>query len=361
MSRPILFSLLLLWGLPGIVWADKESEAKELVEQGNELLSANKFAEAERRFALAQVLLPEASGPYAGLGFAQKGQNRCQDAVVNLKKYLEKAPSGSLSKEVKAALEECNSEEARVSIKTEPEGASITIDPPKGNSAGRSPKNVSLKPGAHTIEITKSGYETVRLELDCAPGATYSLPVVSLTKKGSEGAAPAGGSLFSLMVVPTLGFINFGGVVGFQVRSGLDYHLPLKKKDRLTLGGGLDLGVYKNGAFIEPQLSLATHTGWERGIGASELVRVGLAGDMLFFFHLNTDVDDLNAVVRDPTLGFAIRASTTVRFRLNDKYGLVVHPIAVTADPTSLQFNEFPFFNRTRLIEVFSIGYEQTW
>ena len=59
-----------------------------------------------------------------------------------------------------------------VSIKSEPDGAEITVD---GNFVGSTPSSIYLKSGEHTIKITKTGFKTwdkfVRLE----PGSNITL------------------------------------------------------------------------------------------------------------------------------------------------------------------------------------------
>src|SRR5262245_40801044 len=102
MNRGLRISLAFALGLlPAAVFADKdeEKEVKDHLEKGNDLLSSGQYEAAERHFAIANTLVPEASGPYAGMGFAQKGLGRCDQAITNFNTYLRLAPTGAFAKD----------------------------------------------------------------------------------------------------------------------------------------------------------------------------------------------------------------------------------------------------------------------
>ncbi len=65
-----------------------------------------------------------------------------------------------------------------VSVKSDPEGADITID---GNFVGNTPSSVSLKPGEHTIVIKKDGHKVWERSVTLEAGSTITISA-TLTK-----------------------------------------------------------------------------------------------------------------------------------------------------------------------------------
>lgn len=59
-----------------------------------------------------------------------------------------------------------------LSIKSEPEGAEITVD---GNFVGSTPSSIFLKSGEHTIKITKSGFKPYDKFVRLEPGSNITL------------------------------------------------------------------------------------------------------------------------------------------------------------------------------------------
>src|SRR5262245_36024611 len=109
MHRRALLLLLFALSLPAYAGEgdDLEQAAEQQVARGNDLLSTGDYEGARRSFERANALMPEASGPYAGLGFALKGLGRCGEALPNFQAYLARSPKGPSAHEVEVAIVAC--------------------------------------------------------------------------------------------------------------------------------------------------------------------------------------------------------------------------------------------------------------
>lgn len=366
MHIPALSIVASLLALPSLLFAQElnKEEAEQHLIRGNTLLGEGKYEEARRHFAVAQSMFPEASGPYAGLGFALQGLGDCAGAMPNFSSYLKLAPGGSLVKEVKAAMELCKSADAKLFVKTEPEGAVVTVDPP-GGGAGQTPQKLSLKPGTHVIRLTKKGYAPVELLVELEAGRSYELPLVKLSEprkepkdnKPSKAPSPSMPVQFSLLLVPTTGQLAFADVLGFKISNTISAGTPLVSGPwTLKLGGGAELGLFKENNFAEPTLRLGSHARLERPMGKSGVVRLGLDGDLGILFHVNSFINGDGVRQTRLELNSVLRLAPTMRFKLSGPHSLVFQPIAITVDPTEPE----DLFNELRLFEVFSFGYEKT-
>lgn len=65
-----------------------------------------------------------------------------------------------------------NSELSNISVKSDPEGAEITID---GKFVGSSPSTLSLKPGDYTISISKSGHALWERKMSLSAGGNITV------------------------------------------------------------------------------------------------------------------------------------------------------------------------------------------
>jgi hypothetical protein len=64
---------------------------------------------------------------------------------------------------------------ATLSVKTTPPGATIVLN--DLNTAGQSPKELSLAPGTYRVAISLPGYRPIIREVELAPNATQTLEV----------------------------------------------------------------------------------------------------------------------------------------------------------------------------------------
>jgi hypothetical protein len=79
-------------------------------------------------------------------------------------------------------------------------GADVFIDRQEIGAIGRTPHTGHLKPGKHTLWVQKTGYETVRKEIDVEPGTatthTMNLELIAYGTLKAGSKASEGGKLF---------------------------------------------------------------------------------------------------------------------------------------------------------------------
>lgn len=110
----------------------------------------------------------------------------------------------------------CEELSARVSITTQPAGATVYVDDqPLGTTPFPAP--LMLSPGAHTVRAERKGHVAARRALDVAPGDTEDLLLV-LSAEGEGG----GSSAWAWTTLGT-GVALVGAGVGFFAHYGIQY------------------------------------------------------------------------------------------------------------------------------------------
>lgn len=340
-----------------------EKRAEQEVARGNELLSEGKYEEAKSHFARANALLPEASGPYAGLGFALKGLGLCGEALPNFRAYLARAPNGASARDVLKAIEQCQKAKAQLSLRTEPDGAAVAINSPRANMTGSTPQTFLLPPGAHTVTLSKEGHAPVRFRVDLEPGKHYELPLIRLSE-AQEPKLPEGTRApvhLSLLVAPSIGLLSSEDALGFKVTGAVGTSIATGGRGRLRFGSGAELGLFRDINAPERTLRFSTNLGWDTSLTRSEVIRLGVESQVGLLLHQNNAPRE----PADPTLGrvtrmeagFALRSALIARFSISPKSTLLFAPVAFTFDPTDAQ-NQF---RGLQVWEILSVGYEQSF
>lgn len=88
--------------------------------------------------------------------------NSVQDACAVITKDWAAHPETASPANPPAATAAAPAASARVSVASSPDGADIEVD---GNFVGNTPSLLDLKPGSHTITITKTGYKSWQRKL----------------------------------------------------------------------------------------------------------------------------------------------------------------------------------------------------
>ena len=90
------------------------------------------------------------------------------DFTLDLAKFAEKAKSDAQ----KSSVPSVQSESSAVLIKSDPDGADITLD---GKYIGSTPSSVKLSSGDHTIRVEKSGYTSWQRTITVSSGSDLTL------------------------------------------------------------------------------------------------------------------------------------------------------------------------------------------
>jgi hypothetical protein len=350
-----LLVFLCLAPAPALAESEQEKEAAEYLKRATDFLNDGDYQQAELYFRLAGALSPEASGPYAGMGLAQRGRGACDEAIPNLKEYLSRAPKGVSAGDVKAALAACESAESRLTARASQNGVEVSAD---GGLAQAAPRTFSLKPGPHTLTFKKKGYGTVTLRVDVEGGQRYELPAVTLqdAKAAVTEDPRRAAKHFTILAIPATGRMGFEATTGVRLSVGMAAEVPFGDRARIYIGGQGDVGVLRDsGEFIEPTARLSSRLGWDRPFRASRSARVGVDATVGLLYHRNQFEDEVEGVITEQQLLLALRVAATARFRLSESSSLVFEPLALSVSPPDIG----SLFGNIRTLEIFSVGVER--
>lgn len=148
-------------------------EARQSYKRGELAYQAGDHAGAAVHFKAAQDIVPS---PHAAfwLGMSLRGSGKVPEAIAEFRTLLASAAAGKLGDEklaeARAALEELQKVPAKLSLVTEPPGASVTIDGQPGPDV--TPLVLELSPGTHVLLVALKGHHTIEIELGTPPGTT---------------------------------------------------------------------------------------------------------------------------------------------------------------------------------------------
>jgi tetratricopeptide (TPR) repeat protein len=172
--------------------------AKQHFEAGVAAYEGQRYADALTQFQEAYRIKPH---PVVRVNMAN-----CYDrlgkpvpAIFHFEKFLEESdPNAAQRKEVTEALRTLRAKVGEVTLRIEPDGASVIID---GGERRQAPvvEPVRLEAGAHAIEVAASGYETQKRDFTLSGGQALELaitlappgtPVVAITPSTTPSAEP---------------------------------------------------------------------------------------------------------------------------------------------------------------------------
>lgn len=158
---------------------DARAEARAHFQQGVELYTNGNHAAALEEFQEAYRLAPH---PNVRVNMANSYEqlNRPLEALFHYERFMaETAEGGNRAQraEVRRAIERLRGQIGELTIRVQPEGATVTID---GAESRRAPlmDAVRLPAGRHTITISADGYQTQTREIEVEGGSRPSLRVV---------------------------------------------------------------------------------------------------------------------------------------------------------------------------------------
>ena len=206
-------------------------QARDSYKKGEERFAAADYAAALDGYKGANGLIPSAQAQYK-IALTLDKMGKGADAVTAYKAFLAFPPPDSMA-EQKAAADKRIGELAQSSLKivTTPPGASIKVDGDRSLDAA--PTTITVKPGAHKVEVSLADYEgasrdvtvpvggsvEVTIELKAAPPAAVVPPPVAVASAPPPPPAappppPPAEPRSKLPAYVTLGIGGVGAIVG---------------------------------------------------------------------------------------------------------------------------------------------------
>ena len=172
-------------------FADAKADALAEMEKAQDNLDHGEYDAAVARFNVARSLAPSSSGPYLGLGLAHARAGRCVEAIPFLEEYL-KRKSKDPKPEEREALEDCRKKTpGKLSVTSEPDGADVRADDPRGPILGTTPfEAAGLSSGRHRILMSKGGFQGASRDVTIAPGTTANVVVSLVAEPKPEPVTP---------------------------------------------------------------------------------------------------------------------------------------------------------------------------
>jgi hypothetical protein len=195
----VVAAVLVLAG-PGEVSAQTDAAratARERYAEAQRLFDSRQFAAAEAKFREAYAAVPNPVVLRA-IAAAQEQQNNAAGAIATLQQYLRDAPNANDRAEVERRIVELGSRRAIITFNSAPPGAEIIVD---GQPTGqRTPVEVQIMPGEHTLELRLQGYPPVSQRFTAVANTRVRLDVniaqaQAMGANGGDGrvADPSGG------------------------------------------------------------------------------------------------------------------------------------------------------------------------
>lgn len=134
---------------------DPKKQAKAAYKKGKEFYDKGDYQAALESFMTAYNAMPN---PFVYISIAQcyDKLDKCQEARDYYLKYTQEKPGAGNIPDVKDKITELEARKGKVSILSDPEGASITLDGETTDMV--TPAEVELQGGDHALALNKDGY-----------------------------------------------------------------------------------------------------------------------------------------------------------------------------------------------------------
>lgn len=174
------------------------NEVLTLLREGKEMYDDEKYQEAYDNFEEAYNLWARPA-IQARLGKAAEQLGNNEKALEHYRAYLEERPDGKMAEKVRANMRGLEEKmPARISLRTNPSGATVYGDAEKTQELGTTPLEAEIEPGEHTFVIEKEGYTTTSRTYELRAGkeksATVDLPGGGAAAKPKAFGEPEGES-----------------------------------------------------------------------------------------------------------------------------------------------------------------------
>jgi len=177
-------------------YADDREDARKAFAEGQASDKAEDWQTAIEHYQRANDLVPHHFALYnIARDYERLGQLR--EAAVWYERYVEKAPPSPDRDKVQKLLAEIKLRPAKLTVKSTPSGARVTID---GQKVGVTPYNASIRGGGHRVAVELDGQRDERdVALEFGEPETIELTLRNVTARPTPTVKPVG--LQGLLVV----------------------------------------------------------------------------------------------------------------------------------------------------------------
>lgn len=204
-------------GRPSSARADDAAMSRFHFEQGSEHYAGGRFERAVHEFMTAQRLSPNPRTLY-NIGICFLRMSRHDDAFFFLDEYLASSDDaeGAADRRRFAAdsLRGLAPHVARVSVGSQPAGATIYVDQREHGSYGLTPRVLALPPGAHRVWVELPGHRSADAQVVAETGAEV---VVALAPQRIVGALVVTGPAGTARVLDGAGTAVAEGTLPLEV------------------------------------------------------------------------------------------------------------------------------------------------
>lgn len=169
----VIRAAILIVLIPSVALAQSradEQQARTLFEQGVQLSSQERWAEALEAFRASRAIVNRPSTVY-NIATSLQRMGRIRDAIETLEEYLGLTVSDPAERaEAEQLRGTLHSMLARVTISISPETAELSVDGRADAGIGAD-RDLILDPGDHVIVATASGHRARTIEVTLAAGA----------------------------------------------------------------------------------------------------------------------------------------------------------------------------------------------
>jgi tetratricopeptide (TPR) repeat protein len=174
LRRSVLFAILatMLSAAPVLAQSGNRDAARRHYQEGQRLFQAGQYEQA-----LAQFQSAYRNEPHP---VSLKSQAEClvrlnniPEAIRLFQQYVDWNPAPSDAEDVRRRIAELQNRPGRLYIVSNPPGAAITLD--RSRLPDRTPANVEVAAGAHTIAVEMEGYQAVLQNVTVTGGASQTV------------------------------------------------------------------------------------------------------------------------------------------------------------------------------------------
>lgn len=195
-----VLTLLLGGAAPAFAQVDAAQErAKKFFIQGSQDYEAKRYARALDAFEQANAIKPHPI-MLKNIAKTYQAMKDLTRSIEYYEKYLASKPAdaGEIQK-LLAELQGTIAKWSKLSLVTEPAGASVWVGERTNRPRGKTPLTLVVEPGQQAITLGLAGHDVVTKTLTLSPGQAMTLPTVTLEKQRPQvriASEPAGASVF---------------------------------------------------------------------------------------------------------------------------------------------------------------------
>jgi len=255
---------LLAVSIPAVSGAQPNvRRAEQLAGEALQLYRQADYDHAIEKFQQSYELVPDPNNLF-NIGKCYERMNKFEEAIRNYRRYIVEAENAADRQEVEQRIANLERRPARVTISSNPPGATVYVDDTSAAPAGRTPLTVELPAGPHILTLRLQGYEQTARPIQGGYGREVSVDVaLAAVAQGGGGQTVIVREDGTQQVVPAEEpkLLHLAGNIGVALGSvGTDVTLTPSVAFGIRLGYGIELASKLTldlalSAGVEPRLA----------------------------------------------------------------------------------------------------------